>query len=73
MQHTWNIFFMVVTLDVSRLSGWLNGVYCQEQWGLHRGRGVGGEVGGCEATFGASNVCRLEVGGKARATRTANM
>ena len=35
-ERTWNIWFMVVTLEVSKLSGWLNAdAYCREPKGGH--------------------------------------
>jgi hypothetical protein len=45
------MFFMVVTLEVSKLSGWLNLVaLCRvEKRACDAGRGAGREVGGREA------------------------
>ena len=39
-ERTLNMLFMVVTLDVSKLSGWLNALaYCRESQGGHTARG----------------------------------
>ena len=45
-ERTQNMLFMVVTLDVSKLSGWLNAdAYCRvERWACDVGRGAGWEV-----------------------------
>ena len=42
-ERTWNMPFMIVTLDASKLSGWLNAaVVCQVERRAHdAGRGVG--------------------------------
>ena len=42
-ERTWNIHCMVVTLDVSKLSGWLNAyAYCRVERRVYdAGRGVG--------------------------------
>eukprot|EP00964_Phaeocystis_antarctica_P121178 scaffold84869_cov50-Phaeocystis_antarctica.AAC.2 len=41
-ERTWNISYMLVTLEASKLSGWLNAVaHCRESKG---GRTVWGEV-----------------------------
>ena len=35
-ERTWNMWAMVVTLEVSKLSGWLNAdAYCRESKGGH--------------------------------------
>jgi len=47
-ERTWNIWFMVVTLEVSKLSGWLNACApCREPKGGHtvRGEGAGQQTG----------------------------
>ena len=61
-ERTRNMFTMVVTLDVSKLSGWLNAAaVCRVERepcgkrGSMRGRATGGAWGG-----GASSVCREE-------------
>ena len=42
VEHTLNIWFMVVTLDVSKASGWLNAdALCRESNGGHAVRGEG--------------------------------
>eukprot|EP00964_Phaeocystis_antarctica_P089365 scaffold57029_cov52-Phaeocystis_antarctica.AAC.2 len=70
---------MVVTLDVSKLSGWLNAnAYCRvERKAYDAGRGVGGEVGGhvlAAAQAACTGKARLKaVGVRARAERTSNM
>ena len=43
MERTWNMDSMFVTLDVTKLSGWLNAeVYCRESKGGHAMRGEWG-------------------------------
>ena len=44
-ERTWNIWYMFVTLDVSKLSGWLNGVDCRvERRACDAGRDAGWEA-----------------------------
>ncbi len=44
-ERTLNIWYMFVTLDVSKLSGWLNGVDCRvERRACDAGRDVGWEA-----------------------------
>ena len=47
-ERTWNMYCMLVTLDVSKLSGWLNAYACcrVERRAYDAGRGVGQEAGG---------------------------
>ena len=67
--RTENMRSMVVTLEVSKLSGWLNtGVYCQES---NRGHAVRGEGAGQQTGATASSVqCRLDCRLGAIAVRT---
>ena len=47
-ERTMNIWLMVVTLEVSKVSGWLNAdAYCRESNGGHtvRGEGAGQQTG----------------------------
>ena len=78
-ERTWNMPFMVVTLDVSKLSDWLNAVaYCRESKG---GRGAGRAArAGRRQGVGRRRRKRLARGGpdsrlgdRARAERTWNM
>ena len=50
-KRTWNMPHMFVTLDVSKLSGWLNAyANCRESKGgriCGSGRGAGRKAGGC--------------------------
>ena len=63
---------MVVTLEVSKLSGWLNAfAFCRESEGGHAVWGEGQRPGRQEAAGdrGASSVrerARLQIGGRAR-------
>ena len=67
-ERTWNISFMVVTLDVSKLSGWLNAdAYCRESEGGHIRCGArclawGGRV----ARAGRRCTCHASMGGDCR-------
>ena len=47
-ERTWNMPVMVVTLDVSKVSGWLNDdkLYRVERRACEAGRGAGREVRG---------------------------
>ena len=59
-ERTLNMYCMVVTLDVSRLSGWLNAVAdCRESKGGHTVRGEG------------AGLWRREGGGRWRCTQRA--
>ena len=65
---------MVVTLEVSKLSGWLNAdAYCREPKGGHtvRGEGVGQQTGG-DGVQRAVEV-RLQIRGRTGVERTRNM
>eukprot|EP00964_Phaeocystis_antarctica_P054461 scaffold32020_cov57-Phaeocystis_antarctica.AAC.1 len=70
-ERTWNIWYMFVTLDVSKLSGWLNAdARCGESNG---GQTVRGEVWGGGRAAGevrrkqrAGERARLQIGGRAR-------
>ena len=69
---------MVVTLEVSTLSGWLNAdALCRvEPRAYEAGRGAGREAGGRWGGTGASNVqarARVQIGRRARVDRTKNM
>ena len=56
-ERTENMFSRFVTLDVSKLSGWLNAnAFCCEWKGGHAERGVRQETGGCGAR--AQAACR---------------
>ena len=73
-----NMDCIVVTLDVSRLSGWLNAdAYCQVAKGSKRGLTCGLECGRawgrrrCKQRAGRARLWRLRV--RARAERTENM
>ena len=51
-ERTENIWYTVVTLEVSKLSGWLNAdAYCRESNGGHteRGEGAGQQTGATAA------------------------
>ena len=71
-EHTRNIHCMFVTLEVSKLSGWLNAfAFCRESKGGHAVWGEGQRPGRQEAAGarGASSVrerARLQIGGRAR-------
>eukprot|EP00964_Phaeocystis_antarctica_P026465 scaffold14907_cov60-Phaeocystis_antarctica.AAC.1 len=58
-ERTWNMYFTVVTLDVSKLSGWLNAVAaCRvERRAYDAVRDAGREVGGLGA-MAAQAACR---------------
>ena len=67
---------MFVTLDVSKLSGWLNAcAYCRvETRACDVGRGVGGEVGGLgAATAQAACTGKGQLKARPRAERTVNI
>ena len=69
---------MVLTLDVSRVSGWLNlDANCRVGRETYEARqGASREMGGCGGSGGASGMqgkARLEVERRARAERTLNM
>ena len=69
--------FMDVTLDVSKLSGWLNAVFCRVEGGdMKRGEVRGREANGQWSGGGASSVqgrARREIGRRTGAERTLNM
>ena len=71
-ERTQNMYCMVVTLEVSKLSGWLNAfAFCRESEGGHAVWGEGQRPGRQEAVGdrGASSVwerARLQIGGRAR-------
>ena len=73
-ERTWNMPLMVVMLDVSKLSGWLNAdAHCRvvEEGGM-QGWVVGGRgVAAAQAVRRAGPT--VVVAGRARAERTANM
>ena len=77
-ERTWNMYCMFVTLDVSRLSGWLNAdAVCRverEAWEeeRHAGRAAGGR-GATVAQAACLEDPTVEVAGRARARRTLNM
>ena len=76
-ERTPNIWCMVVTLEVSRLSGWLNAVaYCRESHGGHTVRGevqVGRQQGGGRARS-VQGRSRLQIEGRAHGEeRTRNI
>ena len=68
-----------MTLEVSRLSGWLKAdALCRVERGAwEEGRRAGRETGGRGVAAAAQAACRedptAEVGGRARAERTKNM
>ena len=69
-ERTRNIWFMVVTLEVSKLSGWLNAfAFCREWNGGHT---VRSEVrpGRCTQRAGASSTADWEQGTGRSAPRT---
>ena len=80
-ERTLNMYPVLVTLDMSRLSGWLNAdAYCQVKKGKgeHRRRGdmrasrrEGGA--GWSVAQAATRPATVEVEGRARAERTPNM
>ena len=71
-ERTQNMPFMVVTLEVSKLSGWLNAdAYCRESNGGHMVRCEVQSTGRREATGdrGTSSVqgrARVQIGSRAR-------
>ena len=75
-ERTINMLFIDVTLDVSRLSGWLNASAPCRVERKHRKRGTmrGREAGGRGAAAAAQAACRedptVEAAGRARAERT---
>ena len=77
-ERTLNMPCMVVTLEVSRLSGWLNAdAPCRiERKAYGKGRRAGRETGGC-GVAPLQATCRegltVEAAGRARAERTLNM
>ena len=78
-ERTSNMLSMSFTLDVSKLSGWLNAfASCRvARRAYNAGRGAGGEVGGhvlATAQVACTGRARLKAGGhKACAERTLNM
>ena len=77
-ERTRNIWYMLVTLDVSKLSGWLNTVaHCRDrreasEAGRHAGREAGGR-GAAAAQAARREDATVEAAGRARAERTPNM
>ena len=73
------MYSMFVTLEVSRLSGWLNAdANCRVKRGAwEEGRRAGRETGGRGVAAVAQAACRgdptAEAAGRARAERTKNM
>ena len=71
-ERTQNMPYMFVTLEVSKVSGWLNAfAFCRESEGGHAVWGEGQRPGRQEAAGdrGASSVrerARLQIGGRAR-------
>eukprot|EP00964_Phaeocystis_antarctica_P045730 scaffold26341_cov62-Phaeocystis_antarctica.AAC.2 len=66
-EHTENIWYTVVTLEVSKLSGWLNADACCRK--LKGGHTVRGEAAGQQTVATASSVqgrARLQIGCRAR-------
>ena len=62
---------MVVTLEVSKLSGWLNAdAYCRESKGGHAVRDEGAGREACVQRAGASSTADLGQGTKRSAPRT---
>ena len=69
-ERTWNMDCMVVTLEVSKLSGWLNAdAFCRESKEGHavRGEGAGQQTGVQRAGEGLD--CRLGAGHAGRSAR----
>jgi len=70
---------MVVTLEVSKLNGWLKvDAFCRESNGGHSVRGevqsIGRpEVAGDRGASGVQGRARVQIGSRARAERTRNM
>ena len=69
---------MVLTLDVSKFSGWLNAdADCRKSKGGHTVPGElqvwGWEVAGDRGASSAQGQARLLIGGRARGQRTRNM
>ena len=77
-ERTSNMYCMVVTLDVSRLSGWLNAVACcrvkreASEEGQHADREAGAR-GAAVAQAACWEDPTVEVEGRAPAERTLNM
>ena len=73
-ERTSNMWFMFVTLEVSKLSGWLNAdAYCRELKGGHtmRGEGAGQQTGATASSVQWRLDCRLGTGhGEESARRT---
>ena len=79
-ERTWNMLLMVVTLDVSKLSGWLNadancrveraGMRCGKRCGAGGGRALGG---GDASGMCTGRAPTQGLGARARAERTENM
>ena len=79
-ERTQNMACMVVTLDVSKLSGWLNAFACCRVEGRECDVGRGAGLGGVRA-LGGGDTCGMctgrdllkAVGGQARPERTPNI
>ena len=58
-ERTANMYCMLVTLDVSKLSGWLNAaMFCRVERGAYNaGRGTSWEAGGCRVVAAAQAAC----------------
>ena len=69
-ERTLNICCMVVTLEVSKLSGWLNAfAYCRESKEGHAVRGevyAGRQAAGSRGASSVQGRARLQIGGRAR-------
>ena len=78
-ERTLNMPYMIVTLDVSKLSGWLNLCACcgVERRACNVGRGAAREAGGrwvATTQAACTRMARLKDGeARARAERTMNM
>ena len=74
-ERTRNIWFMLVTLEVSKLSGWLNtDAPCRESKGAHMVRGEAQtgrpEVAGVRGARSVQERARLQIGGRVCVERT---
>jgi len=73
-ERTSNMYRMVVTLEVSKLSGWLNAdACCQDSKGGHavRSEGVGQQTGATASSV--QGRARLQIGGRTGVDRTRNI
>ena len=74
-ERTINMEFMLVTLDVSKLSGWLNATACcrVEREAYEEGRVAGGRWEAAAAQAACWEGPTMGAAGRARAERTVNM